>query len=170
MCIGSGQPLCPVHRVRRVHSTRVLGKRHSVANLWLYIYICIHTHDMCTHVHRRTHVFHWNRKGIRRARNSWASLSGSSSICRWTHEVRPCRAGTLYLPASTPPKTQMCTNLSNNPSIFFCPLMTGPSSCSSNLRTSYYARLLCEVRERGERLRIGERLGAWKFEENELGK
>lgn len=116
----------------------------------MVVYICIHTHthDTCTHVYRRTHVFHWNRKGIRRARNSWASLSGSSSICRWTHEVRPCRAGTLYLPASTPPKTQMCTNLWNNPSIFFCSL-TGP--CSSNLRTSYYARLLCEVRERGLR-------------------
>lgn len=106
-------------------------------------------------MHRRTHVFHWNRKGIRRARNSWASLSGSSSICRWTHEVRPCRAGTLYRLASTPPKTQMCTNLSNNPSIFSCPL-TGPSLL---LQPAY--ELLCSVTlwgwgegERGVGLRV----------------
>ena len=115
-----GQPLCPVHegperereRERESALDAGLGKRHTTIGR-TYGYVHVHTRrrhniydEACT-CRQYTHVFHWNRKGIRRARNSWASLSGSSSICRWTHEVRPCRAGILYRPASTPPKTQM---------------------------------------------------------------
>lgn len=44
-----------------------------------------------------THVFHWNRMGIRRVRNNWAGTWGTRSIGFWAVAVHRDRFCTLSL-------------------------------------------------------------------------
>ena len=146
MCIGSGQPLCPVHRVRRVHSTRVLGKRHSVANLWLYICIYIYTHTICVHIYTGVLTYFIEIERV---------FAGHGTVEPRFQEARPSvvermRSALVVLAHSTYPRVHRlkhkCARTFRTILRYFSALWwrdrrLAPPTCARAIMLGYFARL-----------------------------